>query len=382
MERIEYLNEIYNQIAEELSISQTMVNKAISSYEAVGKWLGECEPNLDVIIMAQGSLNLGTVIKPITDKDDYDIDLVCLLANGSEMVAKDIKQIVGKRLKEHKLYSQMLDEEGKRCWTLQYDEFHIDILPAVPKNTIFQEPSMTEIRLTHKTEKNIYEDRYSNPYQYKVWFEGCMKSVLLEAKKEYAFRNKVEISSVPDYKIKTPLQKAVQLLKRHRDIMFHTSKIDDAPISIIITTLAAKAYRNESNLYEAINNIINHMEDYIEVDVNGKYKINNPVMDEENFADKWNENPNKVECFKIWMKEVKNDIIKNPMLLVGTENISKIIKKSFGENIANRAYNEIAEKNRQARNSNNLYINGLKGGIVTKNSNDNQIILEHTFYGR
>lgn len=99
MERIEYLNEIYNQIAEELSISQTMVNKAISSYEAVGKWLGECEPNLDVIIMAQGSLNLGTVIKPITDKDDYDIDLVCLLANGSEMVAKDIKKIVGKRLK-------------------------------------------------------------------------------------------------------------------------------------------------------------------------------------------------------------------------------------------------------------------------------------------
>jgi len=243
-EKENYLNELYNQIAEELGISATMMDKAIKSYNAVGSWLGECEPGLDVKIMPQGSVNLGTVNRPITDEDDYDIDLVCLLSNGSDLNAERIKNIVGDRLKEHGKYRDMLEEEGKRCWTLQYDEFHMDILPSVPSESEFIEPSKTGIRLTHKVEAKKYEDRYSNPYQYKLWFEKCMETILLEAKTDFAMRNKVEISTVSTYRVKTPLQKAIQLLKRHRDIMFQDEDAKDAPISIIITTLAAKSYQD------------------------------------------------------------------------------------------------------------------------------------------
>lgn len=39
LEKKEYLNNLYNKIADELSISDTMVEKAINSYKAVGKWL-------------------------------------------------------------------------------------------------------------------------------------------------------------------------------------------------------------------------------------------------------------------------------------------------------------------------------------------------------
>lgn len=42
------------------------------------------------------------------------------------------------------------------------------------------------------------------------------------------------------------LQRIVQILKRHRDIMFNGD--EDKPISIIITTLASRAYRGETNL--------------------------------------------------------------------------------------------------------------------------------------
>ena len=382
MDRKEYINELYNQIAEELSISQTMIEKAISSYEAVGKWLGECEPGLDVKIMSQGSFNLGTIIKPLSDKDDYDIDLVCLLANGAELQAKEIKQIVGERLKENKRYKAMLDKEGKRCWTIQYDEFHMDILPSVPKGGTFVEPQMTEIRLTHKKADDFYEDRFSNPYQYREWFQDRMKTVLLEAKSQYAARNRVEISTVPIYRVKTPLQKAIQLLKRHRDIMFENDQSGDAPISIIITTLAAKAYGNESNLYDALYNVVNHMMEYVEIGGDGRYRIENPVMSEENFADKWNEKPHKAECFKRWLAAVKNDILNCPMALVGTEEISKGVKNSFGEGITNRAYNKIAENNKQSRNNGTLYIDGLQGGLTTKASCGNRPVMEHTFYGK
>lgn len=381
-EKEKYLNELYNQIADELGISQTMMEKAVSGYNAVGEWLGKCEPGMDVKIMPQGSVNLGTVNKPITDEDDYDIDLVCLLANGSELSAEEIKTIVGNRLKEHKTYRDMLDKEGKRCWTLQYEEFHMDILPSVPSEDCFIEPDKTAIRLTHKNEKGQYEDRYSNPYQYKLWFEKCMETVLLEAKTDFAVKNKVEITTVSTYRVKTPLQKAIQLLKRHRDIMFQDDNSGDAPISIIITTLAAKAYKNEANLYEALCNIVNNMADYIEVDAFGKYKIVNPVMEEENFADKWNENPHKVKCFMDWMQAVKEDIINKPLTMVGTVNVSKVVKESFGEGITNRAYNRIAEKNKEARSNQSLYISGLQGGITSKETSACQPIMEHTFYGK
>lgn len=380
--RKEYLSELYNHIADELSISPTMAEKARKSYEAVGEWLGECEPGLDVRITPQGSMNLGTVTKPLTDEDDYDIDLVCILANGKDLQAEEIKQIVGKRLKEHKTYRSMLEEEGKRCWTLQYEEFHMDILPSVPRYNAFIEPNWTDIRLTHKVSEHKYEDKYSNPYQYKLWFEECMQVVLTEAKTEFAVREKVEIDEVPTYKVKTPLQKAIQLLKRHRDIMFEENDKDDAPISIIITTLAAKAYRNEANLYDALTNIITHMTDYIEKDANGQYKIKNPVIDDENFAEKWNQNPNKAKCFYKWIKAAREDIINRPFNIVGTEEISKVVKESFGENITNRAYNRIAENSRMARNNQLVYVNGLQGGITTKESLNSRPIPEHTFYGK
>ena len=254
------------KIAENLDISPTMREKAETSYLAVGKWLGESEECKQIKIMPQGSFYLGTVIRPVTDEDEYDIDLVCLLENMRFKSEYEIKNIVGDRLKEHGKYNSMLQPEGKRCWTLEYDEFHMDILPCVPKYDYYIEPLLTEIRLTHKLDAGNYISKYSNPYKYHDWFEGRMRFQLNEAKKEFSIRNKVEISEIPLYKVKTPLQRAIQLLKRHRDITYDRlpqSRKDNAPISIIITTLAAHAYNNELSVYETLNNILVNMERYI-----------------------------------------------------------------------------------------------------------------------
>ncbi len=378
----EYLSQLYNKIADELNISETMAEKAKGSYEAVGKWLGDCEPGLDIKIMPQGSFNLGTVIKPLNDSDEYDIDLVCLLKNGSYLSNYDVKDIVGKRLKEHGKYRDMLDEEGKRCWTLNYDEFHMDILPATPRNIVFIEPNETNIRLTHKESEILYAPKYSNPYKYHLWFEERMKAILLSEKERYAIRNQVEIDKVATYKVKTPLQKAIQLLKRHRDIMFQEDGTKDAPISIIITTLAALSYNNENNLYEATKNIIERMPSYIEIDSTGKYIIKNPVMADENFADKWNENTKKVECFNKWIHKVREDIVNNPMSINGVVEVSELMKNSFGKNITERAYNSIGDNFRMERENQKIYINGLNGGLTNKPDQNNKIIGGHTFFGK
>ena len=59
------------------------------------------------------------------------------------------------------------------------------------------------------------------------------------------------IDDVPTWERRTPLQRTIQILKRHRDVRFKDN-CEFAPISMIITTLAAQAYQGEEDLYEAL----------------------------------------------------------------------------------------------------------------------------------
>ncbi len=379
-EKEQQLDLILTKIVKEISITATMLDKATKSYEAVGTWLGD-GIEYDVRITPQGSMNLGTTNKPISDKDDYDIDLVCLLENGQKLEAEAIKNIVGNRLKENEVYRKKISEEGegKRCWKMQYDEFHMDILPCVPKSN-YIEPYLTDIRLTHKITAYYYKDCYSNPYGYRKWFESRMADVLKEAKRAFAAENKLEIENVSAYRVKTPLQKAIQLLKRHRDICFKNND-DDAPISIIINTLAAKAYNGEKNVYEALCTILDHMHEYIEIK-DGVYWVKNPVMEEENFADKWELYPQRKDNFYKWLYQAKEDLIKNPLEAVGIDSLGKLFKESMGEAPVNRAFRSYADDMLNTRKKGRLYSAGLTSGLTTKVTSEATKVKGHTFFGK
>ena len=383
-EKQEMLNRYLVKIAEKLDISETMREKAEHSYESVGLWLQDCEQCKKNKIMPQGSFYLGTVIRPVTDNDEYDIDLICLLEETKNLSACEIKNIVGDRLKEHGSYKNMLKPEGKRCWTLEYDEFHMDILPCIPGNDSYEEPSSTQIKLTHKLENNNYIFKYSNPYKYHEWFEERMKFQLNEAKNEYYRKYQVDIKEIPLYKVKTPSQRSIQLLKRHRDIIYDKlseSRKENAPISIIITTLAARAYDNESSVYEALNNILNNMEKFIEKK-DGEYTISNPVMNEENFADKWNEYPQKATEFYFWLKAAKRDILDTTINACGLKDFSNKLEHCFGENIVKKVFVEAGNSMKEARENQSLYVDGLTGGLNTVQKKDYKKVEEHTFFGK
>lgn len=372
------------RIAENLDITNTMRDKAVKSYQAVGKWLGDCDTDSSIKIMPQGSFYLGTIIKPVSDKEEYDIDLICLMKDAKSYKLADIKNTVGDRLKENSTYKKMLEPEGKRCWTLQYDEFHMDILPCVPNDTAYFEPYLTELMLTHKISEGMYIPKYSDPFKYHEWFEKRMVFRAYEIRKEICAKKEVEIDKVPTYSLKTPLQRAIQLLKRHRDIMYSSLTEEEqknAPISIIITTLAAHAYNNEVNIYEALKNIIEKMPDYIKRK-DGKYYILNPVMEEENFADKWNEVPAKAHEFFRWIKCVREDLFEGITETRGLHILSERLQNCFGENIVSRAFSDEGEELRSARESKSLFVNGLAGGIATTSSASSKRVGNHTFYGK
>lgn len=369
-------SEILETLGETLDISESQYKAAVSSYGAVGDWLAKPDSSLALykpVIRPQGSFMLGTMIKPICEEDDLDIDLVCELTGKNPQWAQyHLKQAIGNRLKANETYKNMLDEEGRRCWTLMYSDdanYHMDILPslvctgydivlekAFSATALDKNYESLAIRITDNKQSNYYTDTVaenwmkSNPFGYGRWFFNAAdvstlrKSMMLSE----------AVNPVPKYsKDKLPLQRVVQILKRHRDMMFNGD--EHKPISIIITTLASRAYGKETSIIDALTNVVANMRTHIE----SRYDPNlgrmvkwipNPVNSEENFADKWVEHPQREKNFYKWLDQVESDI-QAIVQKRGLQYIAEAMKKPFGEQAVTKTFSTLGEKNLNLRES-------------------------------
>ena len=115
------------------------------------------------------------------------------------------------------------------------------------------------------------------------------------------------VDDLPARKWKSPLQQAIQILKRHRDVMFEEDP-DSAPISVIITTLAAAAYQGEADAASAVERILTDMHLYVRQTIP---RVPNPVNPAEDFADKWHDpqyaNLHLEESFWDWLETARRD---------------------------------------------------------------------------
>lgn len=350
-------------VAEALDISETHYKDAENRYQALCHWLGREASTVaafDPDMYPQGSFRLGTVIKPISDKEEYDIDFVCELNFTKDKITqKKLKELIGYEIKEYAKANNMdhFPEDHRRCWRLIYVDgarFYMDILPAIPDGDSFRKVlrskglmnnwSEQAIAITDKTLPNY--DRLdndwpcSNPKGYTEWFRKCMETQFNILQKSLAEALKANIEAVPEYKIKTPLQRAIQILKRHRDIMFAEDQ-EDKPISIIITTLAAHAYNNEADIFDALFNIVQRMPNYIETRDSISW-VSNPVNPLENFADKWREYPKREQNFRLWLQQVCSDL----NMVLKSESIKAIgesLKPRLGEKAVNKALEQFPQ---------------------------------------
>lgn len=346
-------NIFLENLSEVLDLTETQLEQAKNSYEAVGRYLLSARSPIAKYkprVYPQGSFRLGTVVKPIVEEDNFDVDVVCLLENWPDGTSqKELKEEVGEALRADVDYERMLrKKEGRRCWTLQYADdrkFHIDILPATKDEFewlvqagVEEDLAKHAIEITDK-ECETYEDHTdhgwpkSNPVGYGNWFIDQMKIQFAEAKRRVAVRKNLSIESIADYEVKTPLQRAVQILKRHRDFMYGDNA--DRPISIIITTLAAKAYADEDTLYDALANILENMPEHIEGE-KGSRRVLNPVNPEENFADKWEDYPEREDNFYEWLDKAKEDFVEI-FNVNGFHKSVDNLREAFDEKLVNQA---------------------------------------------
>ena len=151
--------------------------------------------------------------------------------------------------------------------------------------------------------------KISNSEGYALWFESRMRlaMALLENRAKEASVAKVD--DLPARKWKSPLQQVVQILKRHRNVMFSEDP-DGKPISIILTTLSALAYQGEQDVVSALERVLTDMGNYVR---SSTPRVPNPVNPSEDFADKWadpkHRNLNLEAKFWQWLKQARADFV-------------------------------------------------------------------------
>ncbi len=376
---------ILERICQALELTVSQHELAKSRYEAVGEWLAGSDNALleAVTIYPQGSVPLGTTVRPLA-RDEHDVDLICLVASlGVGLPPATLKCAIGERLRENGHYKGLL-EEMPRCWRLNYaNEFHLDITPSIKNPNC---PAGGEL----VPDKKVKQWKPSNPKGYQRWFEERARLQprfrLVRAALVEGYR--AELQPFPARMgLKGILRRTVQLGKRHRDI--HFAKLDPAirPISIIITTLAAKSYAYCATEFEydsdldLLRDVVRFMPVFIEerlVQGRKQWFIWNESTVGENFAEKWNTDPSRAEGFFQWHTHVTSDL--NRMAdFAGLDELTKSLKESFGEVPVSKAVSATTEAVSDARRAGSLSVAPVVG--LSIGTGLGSTVRANTFFG-
>ena len=383
----EKLGMIFDSLAKELNITQTMLDKAVTSYSALGEHIKKNNEEWEVSVYPQGSFALGTVIKPLNSQEQYDVDLI-VLVNRPEFSAEDLRVNIKELLESHGRYDGKI-EDKKPCIRIQYADsaqFHMDIASA--KTGYRNDDNFIEISRIDE-DHNFYYDP-SNPKGYIEWFKKVMnyETILLE-KRAFTAEADTNIEKIELTKLQTPLQKSIQILKRHRDIYFtDLEREDERPSSIIITTLSGLAYEKMlqtnlplSNLYVVIKNMLNSYSNLIDYSLNEGWILKNPSNEEENFLRKWQSDYNLKDAFFEWLNQAKTDILINPEKFIESDQdeLRAGIYKSFGESVGKDALFKYGEEIGMLAKNGDLRFNLSSASI--SNNKDDRSYKEHTYFG-
>ncbi|MBV6659795.1 nucleotidyltransferase [Pseudomonas yamanorum] len=347
-------------VVEAIALPYAAYDKARRRYESLGEWFARPESTLalnDPHIYVQGSFALGTAIKPWLEGESYDLDLSCKLREGihrSTHTQAELKNLVGIELEGYREALQIQEplEEKNRCWRLYYQDgmsFHMDVVPGVPVDESrrmalsaamesygFQQVLATDVAELAAYITDIRDTSYelisqdwllSNPEGYAKWFESKCEPLGLRLSAEAA-----QVDDVPYHEHITHLQRAIQLLKRHRDVMYQDSP-DSKPISVIITTLAAEAYDSPANLSQALASCLMAMKRFVDSDSD---TVPNPVNPVENFADRWFTSEGRAlqlkENFYRWVRQALRDF--NAIGKLDAKTLVEHIKEVFDVTIS------------------------------------------------
>jgi hypothetical protein len=300
-----------NHVNQHITVPQEEIDAAAEAYTAVAHHLvRELDWPEDVIkVLPQGSASTQTLIRS-PDTSKFDIDAVCQV-DISRVAAKDpvgFFNMVGEALREHSA------KRKKRCWNIPFigKPFYLEFTPSVPLETVPPDildnmsPQFMPAKEYLGTALAVVDNptkqwKTSNPAGLTQWVDDTAKLQLIRqaAWEAASFRKAAGVAPVPDQdvEITDTLRVAIRLFKRHRDMCVRRNQIENdfKPISIIIVTLLTACYAGLADLGRTYDHPVQLLADLAElmpgmvaVD-NGEFRVDNPTVPGENFAERWNE---------------------------------------------------------------------------------------------
>lgn len=301
--------------------------------------------------------------------NEYDVDLVAHVPDIDVVVSPALlKKRIGDHLRGNGNYAPLL-VEMPRCWRLDYaNEFHLDITPSIPN---------PECRLGGELvpDRTLKAWKASNPKGYRAKFErrAALQPRIRMLRKAFDSAQATAVEPYPDeMPLKGILRRTVQIAKRHRDLHFIGDNEGLAPLSIIITTLASRAYEfcvrnfDYDNELVLVVDVIRRIPDMIETGTSeGRpaWFLWNQTTAGENFCEKWNKDPRRADAFFAWHAEVLADLTALAAAS-GLDQVRRRLSHIFGNAPADKAMDSLTERVNAARTENRLSATRPAGVIV------------------
>ncbi|RVU84683.1 nucleotidyltransferase [Leucothrix sargassi] len=340
-----------DSINKHITVDSKDIDDAASDYEKIAECLIEKLnwPEESIRIFPQGSSSTQTLINS-PDASKFDIDAVCAV-NISLIDAEDPMAFydeIGRAISEWE------PKAKKRCWTIEFSgrRYYVEFTPSVPLDMV--PPEITNI-IRYSPTKRYREKalavvntpteswKTSNPEGFTDWVSEQAERVILTPLIAKNIANESasydSIDSVPDQEIplSDTLRIAIRLSKRHRDMAVHRGYLEKEfkPISVIIVTLLTQCYEGLADQGSCYSSPVDLLLDLVQLmpgmieSRNGEYWIENPTVENENFAEKWNEKEKLREAFFEWCKILVSDL-KEILESSDEKLLREKLKKVFG----------------------------------------------------
>jgi hypothetical protein len=370
------VDDVLHRIAGRLQLSKTDHRRAEEHYKTIGEWL-ELDPDLARYmpsIYPQGSMRIGTTVRPLAHLE-FDLDIVCEFLEIDWRRIRDplrLLDAIEKRLQGNEVYKSKV-ERRNRCIRVKYaDRFHLDILPAAPDRESGESCVVVP-------DSDAQDWKCSNPKGFAAWFESRSKVLLVDQALKFMepLPDRIPVDGKP------PLTRAVQLLKRWRDVKYEDDQ-KKAPISIVLTALAGAHYKGEGSVNKAIQSIVDGI--LSGVPPRGKrIVVANPMNQKEDLSERWDDDVEAYRAFVEGIQELRESWRELNLLQSrprGAVTAADVLKKLFGENVTDDAFKDQAKAIQSAREEGKIGVE-KSTGIITLAGGSGIAPVEHnSFYGK
>jgi hypothetical protein len=362
------LDDLLDRIVDAIQLTPEQHNMAVNVYNEIGAWLAA--PNSPLAryspeIFPQGSMLMRTTVRPTSikgEETEFDLDLVGRHKIDPNVVhSGKLYAMVKQRLEENAEYKKRLEPKG-RCLRLNYPEhlFHLDVIPACPdpadsKGVAILIPDKDKW-LKEQQPRSSYKE--SDPLRYADWFDQNTEVRYRLVEKSVS----ASVAPVPAREpanLKAPLRKVVQIIKRGRDLEF--VGVEEIPSSILISTMASRAYRGEEDLAEGLDNVLRNMNAAIKNASPHRVVVLNPTNRDEDFAkapskDCYDKFAGFIDKMSVWISKAR----KAP---AGRRNIEPLLEERMGKSAVAKAFNSLESSIKTASDTGKL--GAVAGGGLT-----------------